>query len=75
MKRVVMEREFELQVTDPGKGDKRILTWPGVTGEDAAYRYADAHRGAVVYAWREKQTDVSPVDLRCIRIAEPGDKA
>lgn len=34
----------------------RVVTWTGNDGEDAARRYVDAHRDAVVVAWREDRT-------------------
>jgi hypothetical protein len=30
----------------------KVATWEGDTGEQAAIRYADAHRGQAVIAWR-----------------------
>ena len=34
------------------------VRWQGADGEDAAYRYADAHRGVTVVACREISTGV-----------------
>ena len=39
--------EFELKLQS-GK----VVVWEGLTGEDAAVRYVDAHRAEVVVAWR-----------------------
>lgn len=33
--------------------DGRVVTWQGRDGVDAAIRYAGAHRGVSVVAWRE----------------------
>lgn len=41
---------FELKLST-GK----VVTWEGVSGEDAALRYADFHREATVVAWRHIQ--------------------
>ena len=41
------ERRWELKLSDG-----RTVTWPGRTGEDAARRYVDCHRGTVVVASR-----------------------
>ena len=32
--------------------DNSVVTWQGSAGENAAERYADAHRDATVIAWR-----------------------
>ena len=42
-----MEQEFELKLAT-----NQRVTWTGKDGKDAAQRYADAHPGAVVVAWR-----------------------
>jgi len=34
----------------------KVVRWPGDSGPDAAERYVDAHRDAVVIAWREDQS-------------------
>lgn len=34
-------------------GSRLAVHWSGESGEDAARRYVDAHRDAVVMAWRE----------------------
>lgn len=44
----------------------RVVQWEGDDGEDAARRYVDAHREAVVVAWREPRIYVGPVDVRRI---------
>ena len=41
-------RRFELKLAT-GK----VVEWAGEGGEDAARRYVDCHRDAVVVAWRE----------------------
>ncbi|KKN74840.1 hypothetical protein LCGC14_0385890 [marine sediment metagenome] len=41
------DREYELKL----QGGK-VATWPGGNGEDAARRYVDCFRDAVVVAWR-----------------------
>jgi hypothetical protein len=33
-------------------GSGAVVRWPGTSGENAAERYADAHRDATVIAWR-----------------------
>ena len=38
--------------------DGRRVTWDGADGIDACRRYADAHRGAVVLAWRRPRPAV-----------------
>ena len=43
-----MDRTFELLL-----GGGAVVRWEGVTGEDAARRYVDCYRSAVVVAWRE----------------------
>lgn len=43
------ERLFELKLA----GHQRPERWPGSSGEEAARRYVDAHRDAVVIAYRE----------------------
>jgi hypothetical protein len=39
---------FELKLA----GTSKTAHWPGSSGEDAARRYVDAHRSAIVVAWR-----------------------
>lgn len=39
-------------------GDGRTARWEGASGENAAIRYADAHPGAVVVAWREPRAQL-----------------
>lgn len=39
----------------------RVVTWTGDSGEDAAWRYARAHEGATVVAWREMPNHVASV--------------
>jgi hypothetical protein len=34
------------------QGRRGYVTWEGESGEDAARRYVDMHRDAVVIAWR-----------------------
>lgn len=34
------------------QGRQGYVTWEGATGRDAARRYVDSHRDAVVIAWR-----------------------
>lgn len=41
--------EYELKLSN-GK----VVSWVGETGEDAAKRYADAHRESKLVAWRPK---------------------
>jgi len=48
------DRTFELRL----RGGKTV-TWPGSDGESAARRYALAHPGVTVIAWREVQHGVS----------------
>lgn len=48
-----MEYDFDLKLSDG-----QCVTWPGRDGEDAAHRYADAHPGAVVVAWRWPVTEL-----------------
>ena len=42
---------FELMLAS-----NKVVRWQGADGEDAARRYADAHRDATVIAWREDRT-------------------
>lgn len=44
---------FELKL-----GDGKIVTWEGKDGPAAARRYADAHPGVVVVAWRYPRYDL-----------------
>lgn len=59
------EEDFELKLADG-----RMVTWTGRGPEDAAVRYADAHRGDVVVAWRRPRYGLF-VGAR--RIIEPGE--
>ena len=43
--------EFELKITT-AEGKSKVVRWSGKDADDAAYRYADCHRGATVYATR-----------------------
>lgn len=60
-----MEREFELKLSS-GK----VVTWSGIDGENAAYRYTDCFKEVSVIAWREIKTGVYPVNLNAINIIE-----
>ena len=42
-----MEYDFDLKLSTGA-----WVRWTGASGPDAAQRYADAHPGAVVVAWR-----------------------
>jgi hypothetical protein len=44
---------YELKL---GNGD--VARWEGASGENAAERYADAHPGATVSAWREPRVQL-----------------
>lgn len=52
-----MEQNFELKVID-NNGKTKIVTWVGKDGLDACHRYADAHPGVQVWAWRYPRNDV-----------------
>jgi hypothetical protein len=43
-----MTIKYELKLQDG-----RVVEWSGASGEDAARRYVDHFRDAVVIAWRE----------------------
>ena len=45
-------KDFELKVT-LADGKRIVAPWQGTSGEAAALSYADAHRGATVWAFRE----------------------
>lgn len=47
-----MDKPFELKITVPNE-KKKTVEWRGSDGINAAQRYADAHPGTTVYAWRE----------------------
>jgi len=49
-----IDKPFELLLAD-----KSVVTWNGSDGINAAKRYADAHPGATVIAWREVQHGLS----------------
>lgn len=36
--------------------NRKVVSWPGQSGEDAARRYVDVHREASVIAWRHDRT-------------------
>lgn len=35
-----------------------VVRWPGISGESAAERYADAHPSATILAWREPRVQL-----------------
>ena len=37
---------------------RKVVTWTGQDGPDAALRYADAHPNATIIAWRTPRTGV-----------------
>jgi hypothetical protein len=39
-------------------GDRTVVSWQGRDGVDAAVRYADAHPGVTVLAWREPRVQL-----------------
>lgn len=49
------EQWFELKLSDG-----QTARWLGTSGENAAQRYADAHPGVVVVAWRYPQFEFRP---------------
>lgn len=50
----------------------KVIQWEGKDGEDAARRYVDCHREAVVVAWRN--ADRHGLHIGVKPIIEPGDK-
>lgn len=48
-----MLKQYELQITKPDSDKKTWVVWEGENGIDACWRYAHAHIGAKVYAWRD----------------------
>ncbi len=46
-------QHFELKLSDG-----RTVSWTGTDGVDAATRYVDAHRDAVVVAWRHPRVEL-----------------
>jgi hypothetical protein len=48
-----VETRYELKLADG-----RVVTWLGRGWEDAASRYVDCHRTAVVVAWREPRIQI-----------------
>lgn len=55
------DKKFELKLAS-GK----VVEWQGKDGADAAQRYADAHRGVTVTAWRDVRQGVFPGMLRIV---------
>jgi hypothetical protein len=61
------ETDYELKL-----GSGKVVTWAGSSGENAALRYADAHRGETVVAWRDIRYGV----FEGVKpIIEPGEKS
>ena len=54
--------EFELKLA----GGK-VVTWEGESGEDAARRYAENHRGVAVIAWRYPKTELRIGMIRIVQ--------
>ena len=52
-----MTKQYEYELKLYGG---KVVTWPGSDGVNAAHRYADAHRGDTVLAFREVKTGVYP---------------
>lgn len=49
------------------KGRRGYVTWDGVDGEDACRRYAAAHPGVTVIAWRDPPSGLY-IGVRPIKI-------
>jgi len=49
----MIEYDFDLKLASSA-----WVRWTGTSGPDAAQRYADAHPGAVVVAWRWPVTEM-----------------
>jgi len=49
----IPEYEFELRLANG-----RTVSWIGTDGVDAARRYANAHPGAIVIAWRHPKNEI-----------------
>jgi len=64
---------FELLMMDADHNET-IATWDGKNGRDAAQRYANAHPGMKVYAFRIPDTDRDPIAIGMphMNILEPG---
>ena len=62
----MIEHEYELRLRSG-----RVVTWSGVSPEDAAKRYASEHRTAVVIATRPADRHGLHIGLQAI--LEPGD--
>jgi hypothetical protein len=40
------------------KTSSGVVIWEGISGENAAQRYADSHPGVTVYAWRYPKVEL-----------------
>lgn len=52
-------QHYELRIRKTPDSPVTLAMWTGTSGPDACQRYADAHDGHEVYAWRTPRTHLA----------------